>query len=67
MDIKQYPTGVRPSGGKIQIRFKQSGDSKYTHETLELRNTPANIKKAGELRKRKSRARNKHQDLSLKS
>jgi len=52
MDTKQYPTGVRPSGEKIQIRFKQSGDSKYTHETLRLKNTPANIKKAGELRKR---------------
>ena len=51
MGSKQYPTGVRPHGEGIQIRFKQKGSKTYDHETLPWRPTPANIAKAGKLRK----------------
>lgn len=47
---KQYPTGTRPHGNGIQIRFKPAGYQKDCYETLSWKPTPANIIKAGKLR-----------------
>lgn len=48
---KQFPTGTRPHGDGIQIRFKEKGQKNYSHETLPWSPTPANLEKAGKLRK----------------
>lgn len=47
---KQYPTGTRPHGDGIQIKYQEKGKSGYTYATLPWQPSPANIAKAGRLR-----------------
>lgn len=47
---KQYPTGTRPHGNGIQIKFKPKGYETDCYETLPWSPTPANLAKAGRLR-----------------
>ena len=48
---RQFPSGTKPHGNGIQIKFKPAGFSGYCYETLPWSPTPANIEKAGKLRK----------------
>jgi len=50
MGKKQFPTGIRPHGEGIQIRFKLKHEKRYTHETINWQPTPANLEKAGKWR-----------------
>lgn len=47
---KQYPTGVKPHGNSIQIKFKTAKGAPYQYETIPWKPTPANLNKAGKLR-----------------
>jgi integrase len=47
---KQHPTGVRPHGAGIQIKFKLAENPSYSFETIQWRPTPANLARAGKLR-----------------
>ena len=48
---KQYPTGVKPHGENIQIKFIWPKHSKkYVYKTLAWSSTPANLIRAGKLR-----------------
>lgn len=47
---RQFPTGVRPHGSGIQIKFKPRGHKGYCYETIYQTPSPANIEKAGKLR-----------------
>lgn len=49
---KNYPTGTKPHGDSIQIKFYYPKTAKkYTYKTIDWRPTPANLIKAGKIRK----------------
>ncbi len=50
MGNKQFPTGVKPHGAGIQIKFKPEGFEDYVYETLPWKATPASLSRAGKLR-----------------
>lgn len=47
--LKRYPTGVRPHGAGIQIRFRVAGENRYRYETLPWGHSPADLARAGRL------------------